>query len=121
MISGEVTADREAVIHILVKGPAGESTIRAIIDTGFTEFLTLPPDVVDSLGLPYDGLVPMTLAGDIEEEFATYVASVVWDGQLREVLILKADGDALIGMAMLRGFRLTLDGIDGGPVTIARL
>lgn len=36
MVSGVVTDDRQAVIHLTVRGPAGqEQEIEAIIDTGF--------------------------------------------------------------------------------------
>jgi len=36
MISGLVTGDRQALIHLTVRGPTGqEQEIEAIIDTGF--------------------------------------------------------------------------------------
>jgi hypothetical protein len=36
MITGAVTADREAVIRMVVRGPAGqEQEVEAVVDTGF--------------------------------------------------------------------------------------
>jgi predicted aspartyl protease len=43
MIVGVVTDDYQAVIHLVVRGPAGqEIEIDAIIDTGFDGWLSLP-------------------------------------------------------------------------------
>jgi predicted aspartyl protease len=53
MIVGMVNANREATIRLLVIGPQGyQQEIEAIIDTGFTGFLTLPPLLVTTLGFP---------------------------------------------------------------------
>lgn len=49
MISGRVTPDgREAVIPLmLLRDHGGETrSLEAFIDTGFTDHLTLPPDIV---------------------------------------------------------------------------
>jgi predicted aspartyl protease len=35
MIVGAVNADREAIIRITVRGPAGEQKLNAVVDTGF--------------------------------------------------------------------------------------
>ena len=54
MIQGSVNAAYEAVVTLAVRGPAGQTTeIDAVIDTGFTGFLTLPPALVSELGLPF--------------------------------------------------------------------
>jgi hypothetical protein len=46
---------------------------------------------------------------------------VHWCGHTVEVLAVEADGGSLIGMALLRGHRLTVDVIDGGNVSIEKL
>ena len=54
MIEGVVNAAYEAVIRLTVQGPSGqEQDIEAVIDTGFTGFLSLPSGVVVDLGLPF--------------------------------------------------------------------
>ena len=51
MITGTVHA-REGRIRLKVRGPRRrEREIEAVIDTGFTASLSLPPSVIASLGL----------------------------------------------------------------------
>ena len=57
-MNGRVTTDgRQAVLAVRVLGPAQQfddesGLIDAVIDTGFTGQLVLPPEAVDRLGLP---------------------------------------------------------------------
>jgi hypothetical protein len=51
--------------------------------------------------------------------FDFYTATVIWDGQYREVDI--AASDPLLGMAMLYGYRLQVDNVEGGIVEIKAL
>jgi predicted aspartyl protease len=56
MIIGSVNANREATIRRIVHGTQGQAQeIEAIIDTGFTGFLTLPLPLIASLGLTWRG------------------------------------------------------------------
>lgn len=51
MIQGEVNDAYEAVISLTVQGPLGQATeVEAVIDTGFTGFLSLPTALVTELG-----------------------------------------------------------------------
>jgi predicted aspartyl protease len=54
MINGVVTGDRQAVIHLTVRGPTGlEQEIEAIIDTGFDGYLSLPSSFIVFLSLAW--------------------------------------------------------------------
>lgn len=54
MISGEVNAQAEAIIRLTVWASDGrEQEIEAVLDTGFNGSLTLPPAVIEPLGLPW--------------------------------------------------------------------
>ena len=56
MIEGVVNSAYEAVIPLSLQGPAGQAQqVEAVIDTGFTGFLTLPPSLVAELGLVFKG------------------------------------------------------------------
>ncbi len=122
MIRGRVTADREAIFRLAVKGRELETReIEGVIDTGFNGFLTLPGSAVHALGLPLVGNRRATLADGSVAILDAHMATVLWGGQTREVLVLKADGAPLIGMALLNGHRIIVDVVPGGPVVIEPL
>ncbi len=121
MITGVVQSD-EARIRLKIKGFRGrKQEIEAIIDTGYTEWLTLPPDMIAALGLRWQSLDRGTLADGSECLFDVYVAKVVWDGKERRVLVDEADTDPLMGMALLRGYELRMQVRSRGRITIKRL
>ena len=63
MIQGVVNSVYEAVITLSVQGPEGQAReVDAVVDTGFTGFLTLPPALVAELGLPFETTGHATLA-----------------------------------------------------------
>ena len=93
----------------------------AIIDTGFTGWLTLPQEAIDDLGLTYYGQRPAVLADNQEKMFDLYGALVSWHGNHRAVLVLQTEGAPLVGMALLRGNRLTIDAWDTGDVVIEEI
>lgn len=86
MITGVVNANREATIRLAVIGPSGQQQeIEAIIDTGFSGFLTLPPALVMALRLPWLCRQPGILADGSVEVFDVHTATVLGDGQPRAV------------------------------------
>jgi clan AA aspartic protease len=122
MITGIITAAREAVIQMAVRGPSGHTVaVDAVIDTGFTGWLTLPTSLIGTLGLPFAGTTRATLSDGSEVAIDVFAATVVWDSRDRPVTVLATDGGVLVGMAMLLGFRLTIEGAIGGPVQIEAL
>ena len=121
MITGVVKAD-EGRIRLKVKGLRGrEQEVEAVIDTGYTASLTLPPAVVAALGLRWRSMDRFTLADGSECVFDVYVAKVDWDGKVRTILVDEADADPLVGMRLLRGHELTMQVRARGQVTIKRL
>lgn len=122
MITGVVTAAREAVLPVHVQGPGGQTlVVDAVLDTGFTGYLTLPMAVIAALGLPFAGTSRATLSDGSEVGLDVFEATVLWDGRPRVITVLAAEGGVLVGMAMLMGFRLTLEGSIGGRVQLDRL
>ena len=122
MIAGVVNADREATIRLTVVGPNGqEQHIEAIIDAGFTGFLTLPPALVAELGLSWLGRQPGILADGSVDSFDVYAAGVIWDGLIRTVEVDAANAEPLVGMSLLDRHSLLIDVVRGGSVTIAAL
>ena len=122
MILGEVKPSREAVVRVVLAG-AAERTLEldAVVDTGFTDYLTVSPDIVDGLGLRYRESMTYELANGALDMFDLYEGRVLWDGAWREVIVSLADGGPLLGMALLQGFHLGVDVVDGGRVEIRSL
>ena len=121
MITGVVKSD-EGRIRIKVKGlQRRELEVEAVIDTGYTASLTLPPAVIAALGLRWRSVDRGTLADGSECLFDVYEAKVVWDGKVRPILVDEADADPLVGMRLLRGHELKMQVRSRGKVTIKRL
>jgi clan AA aspartic protease len=92
--------------------------IEFVVDTGFTEELTLPPAAVIALGLPFTNELVITLANDSEDTVAVHTATIVWDGEEREVRVFATGRRPLLGTALLAGSELVAQFIQGGLVTI---
>ena len=92
MIEGVVNAAYEPVVTLAVQGPAGQTMeTEAVIDTGFTGFLTVTPAVVTELGLVLKGMSRATLADGREVTFDVSDVAVRWDDQPKYVLADAAD------------------------------
>ena len=86
MILGAVNEAYEAVISLTVQGPSGQTReVEAVIDTGFTGFLSLPSALVTELGLPFLTNETAMLADGSLVRFSVHDAMALWDGQPRRV------------------------------------
>ena len=119
MIAGAVNAAYEPVVTLVVQGPAGETReIDAVIDTGFTGFLTVTPALARELGLDFLGMGLATLADGSEVTFPYYSVAVLWDGQPRNIEADAADTTPLVGMRLLDRHILNVEVEIGGRVLI---
>ena len=121
MMQGYVNENYEAVLTVVVKNGNKFKSINAVIDTGFTGFLSLPIAIITELGLSWNYRDRETLGDGSETLFDIYDAMVIWNGQYREIEVNRAETDPLIGMSLFRGYRLQIDTIPGGLVTISTL
>jgi clan AA aspartic protease len=121
MMQGYVNQAYEAVIPVVIKYGSQIKSVNAVIDTGFTGFLSLPSNIIAELELPWSYRDRATLGDGSETLFDVHNANIIWDGQFREIEINAADTDPLLGMKMLRGFRLQVDTVQDGVVTIEAL
>ncbi len=118
-MEGAVNAAHEAVLTISLEGLAGEAQeIAAVVDTGFTGFLTVTPALAVELALPFEGTARATLADGSETTFPYYRVAVLWDGRTRYVEADAADTTPLVGMRLLDGYNLYVEVEDGGRVVI---
>ncbi|MGH9768707.1 MAG: hypothetical protein ACREAB_14855, partial [Blastocatellia bacterium] len=117
-----VTANREPTIELEIKGsgpPAQQ--VEVVIDTGFNGYLTLPNHLIGLLNLPLAGNRSATLGDGRAVILDAFLATVPWHGQDRDVLVLEAEGGALVGMSLLYGSRLSMEVVDDGDVEIEEL
>lgn len=122
MLTGRVTPQRDAVVKIEVLGPTGRSVgLEAAIDTGYNGFLTLPRRLIEEFGLTFVGTAGAALGDGNDVRMDLYVAAVRWENRTRDILVLEAAGDVLLGMAMLEGSRVTMDVKENGSVLIEPL
>jgi clan AA aspartic protease len=122
MIVGLITADREGIIRLLVRGPRTmERRIEAVIDTGYDGWLSLPPGLITQLRLPWRRRGSAVLADGSDILFDIFEGTVLWDKRPRRVPIDEADTIPLVGMALLDGYELTMLVRTGGKLTIKRM
>jgi clan AA aspartic protease len=122
MISGLVTEQLDAILGLSVRGEDGPlQQIEAVIDTGFSGELTLPPSLVESLGLPWLCRQEGVLADGQLHTFDVYAGTVVWGGEERTVEVESADTEPPVGMALLAGNQLNIEVCAGGDVKIEPL
>lgn len=121
MMQGRVSQSCEATLSVVIKNNATTQLVDAVIDTGFSGFLTLPSDVISRLGLSWQGRDIATLGDGTACTFEVYLGLVIWNGQYREVYINESETVPLIGMRLLRGYELRIQTIEDGIVTIEAL
>ena len=124
MMSGFVSASGDIVVEIQVSNrtnPALSERVDAVLDTGFSEYLTLPSNIVSRLELSHQGDRILELADGSESRLPLYSAAVSWHGQRRGITVIETPSDALIGMRLLWGSRLIADIADGGDAVILPL
>ncbi len=122
MIHGVVSKNREATISLVIVNETRQTKlITAVIDTGYTGFLSLPSEIITELNLSWTGIDRGTLGDGSEVTFEVYAAKVIWDGEYRDSPINEAETDPLIGMSLLYSYDLHIQAVEGGSVTIKRL
>jgi len=122
MMQGVVNLRREATLTVVVGNSNQQlQAIETVIDTGFTGFLSLPSAIITTLNLPWSASDIVTSGDGSETLFDLYTAIVIWDGQYRDIYIAESETEPLLGMAMLYGYRLQVDAVEGGIVKIETL
>jgi clan AA aspartic protease len=118
VITGRVLHHRPTLV-VAVVGPDGAPRdFEAIVDTGFTGHLTLPAQAVATLRLPFVSYYTAGLADGSRVRIPLHEAAVVWHGAQRTVPVLVTGNRPLIGMSLIYGSRLTLEGIHDGVLNL---
>ncbi len=116
------TVDENLSIWLYVKfiGDNGiEMDIPLLFDTGFSEWISLPRSFLDALGFSESTSQDVTLGDGQQIETPIHKGRILWEGQEREAPIHNLDGDPLLGMQQLEGYRITIPARVGETVTFA--
>ena len=119
MIQGMVNTAYEAVVTLPLQDPEGRTRdIEAVVDTGYSGFLTLPLGLVEELGLPFAYMGQAFLANDAEVDFDVHYVTVLWDGKPRDIEADATGSTPLVGMLLLDRHSLNIQVESGGCVVI---
>jgi clan AA aspartic protease len=119
MMTGTVTAHREAILRLTLVGDNNQEYVcDTVVDTGYTGTLTLPPNTIATLGFRWQRAGSAILADGSEHNFNVYKGTVVWDGLPVTVRIDEMDADPLVGMSLMYGYELVLPVLDGAVFTL---
>jgi clan AA aspartic protease len=109
-LAGVVTERGDALIELLVSGPAGNLTTTFVVDTGFTGALVLPEALVRRLALRRIGANAATLADGSQVVMERFDAEVQWPWGSQRVRTFSAPSHtALVGARLLSARRLEID------------
>ena len=113
---------RHALLSVPFRlGGPPDINIEFVVDTGFTDYLTLPQAAVTALDLPFLYRMNADLADDSTVEIAVHLATVFWNGVEKNVRVLATGKRPLLGTALLDGCRLAVWFAEGGAVTVENL
>ncbi|HSS49196.1 MAG TPA: clan AA aspartic protease [Thermoanaerobaculia bacterium] len=122
VLNGKVNSRLEAVVRLLVRGSEDRVLeLEAVVDTGFSGFLSLPHGEIAGLGLVPRGEVLGILADGTEGSFPVYRGIVLWHGQPLVATITVLENTPLLGMSLLHGSEFAMQVVEGGEVIIHEL
>jgi len=122
MITGIISPEREALLTLDIAGyDSGSERIEAVMDTGFSDYLTLDTPSIARLELPRTGAARAELADGSVVELEEFLVRVQWCDPWQDVTVLAAEGASLVGMSLMYGYELRVQVVDGGLVTISPL
>ncbi len=96
-------------------------TLEFVVDTGFTDALTLPLEAVVDLQLPFDYDMIVNLANDSDAVVPVHRASIIWQGAERTVRVFATGRRPLLGTALLEDCELTAQFRESGLVFVEPL
>lgn len=108
---GHYDSQGNACLTFLLIGSKSSITLDAIIDTGFTGFIQVPPEVGAAIGLPdLQRVIPVTLAdgSTISSQVSVSIARFMGMAKTGTVLMPAGSHATLVGMGFLRTFDVGL-------------
>ncbi|MFB2833095.1 clan AA aspartic protease [Floridanema evergladense] len=114
--------NNKAIVPVTFRLPEQpEFSIDFVIDTGFNDHLTLPPQAVSAMNLPLYSTTLARLADGSEALLSIHLATIVWDNSEKIVPILGSGYKPLLGTALMTGYHLEIDFVENGLVSLEKL
>ena len=92
--------------------------VTVVIDTGFTGFMALPPQVIAFLGLEPVRERTVRMADGRSRRIPAYHATIIWHGSPMTISAIAMPGSPLIGMSLLWNSDVAIAARENGRVTI---
>ena len=74
--------DLQARVPVTFRLPGRPNlAVECVVDTGFAGALTLSPEAIEALGLPFFQEIEANLANDSDVRTAVHTATIIWDGR----------------------------------------
>jgi clan AA aspartic protease len=111
MIQGYVDKRLQAKVHLIVLGKSdNQSTLDAVVDTGFSGGLCISIHAIDKVDLTFSHFDEYELGDGSIVEQHVYEGEIIFDNQkmLIDVLVSVSE-DTLIGAALLANKKLEID------------
>jgi len=121
MIYGELVDGKATVPVIFRLSSHPDFSLNFVIDTGFNDHLTLPPQAVKAMNLPLFSTTPARLADGREALLSIHLVTIVWDNLEKVVPVLASGYKPLLGTALMAGYHLEIDFEENGLVSLKRL
>ncbi len=122
MVTGRVNDLGEAIVVLRVKAATGHVwEYDAVVDTGFSGFVALPPEIISSLQWRRIGNVHVLYGEGSEARLPLHEALIEWNGSERTVEVDSLASEVLLGTALLAGHELRIGFVRDGVVEIVAL
>jgi clan AA aspartic protease len=108
MIQGRVKDGRASLPITFRLSNQPDFQIEFVVDTGFNDYLTLPPQAISAMNLPQYSNAPVRLADGTETMLSIHSATIIWDEVELLVPVLAAGVKPLIGTALMDGYHLSI-------------
>lgn len=119
MIEGTVVLGREGIIRLRLHGPNHTTNeVDAVVDSGFTSFLALRPEMIAALELSRKNVESFILGDGSLVDLPTYWVELDWDGAVRKVPVQSVKDTPLVGMEMMKDYHLSMEIWDGGRLRL---
>ena len=118
MAEGRIVDGKPFVTVLVLQSDGAVHPFTMVLDTGFDGEMMLPRSVIRRFGFVYRGMRSGVLADGSHFETSTYTTEILWQGQQVTVSVYASVSEYLLGMHLLWGQRLTMDGTEGGRISI---